>query len=81
MKFEIILLLTVFSLIAFLSKNTESRSVSYNFHSDAIVTHWPTPIPAETLAKPTKEEEEPGWMVTIFNNFLNNFQHSFVKHF
>ncbi|KAJ8930467.1 hypothetical protein NQ314_016726 [Rhamnusium bicolor] len=42
-------------------RSAESRSVQNNFHSDVIITHWPTP--ATTKGKDTdNEENEPGFM-------------------
>lgn len=41
---------------------SESKYVPNDFHSDVIVTHWPTPksIPVEST-----EENQPGFMVSI----------------
>lgn len=50
-------------LVCVIFEPIESRSVPNNFHSDVIVTHWPTPSSAN--GKGVKEEAtEPGFMVS-----------------
>ncbi|XP_023014542.2 uncharacterized protein [Leptinotarsa decemlineata] len=61
MKFNY-LLVFVFTLVILCNffKNAELKSVQNQFHSDAIVTHWPT---QQTDSKATgNEENEPGFM-------------------
>lgn len=65
---KLLYLACFFSTSFFVLKNVESKSlksgIQNQFHSDVIVTHWPTPAPESKVVE--KDSNDPGFMVSTF---------------